>query len=199
MSGGSNQYRPFLCAFRYNRRMRSSDLLLTGRRRAGLSQDQLAERLGRPQSTIARWETGQQHPPLESVIEALHACDLELTVGLARYDDSHQSLIARQLLLEPVERVKLHVVPADASMRRVELAARRLGGEGAEVGSDGSRCWCCPGGGVACAGICSPLSSASLRGSPWGRATGTIAQVVDMSSCGYRDAAPRAHRRYKNS
>jgi hypothetical protein len=124
---------------------------------------------------------------------------LELTVGLARDDDSHQSLIARQPLLEPVERVKLDVVPADASMRRVELAARRLGGEGAEVGSDGSRCWCCPGGGVACAGICSPLSSASLRGSPWGRATGTIAQVVDMSSCGYRDAAPRAHRRYKNS
>jgi transcriptional regulator with XRE-family HTH domain len=85
--------------------MRSSDLLLIGRRRAGLSQDQLAQRLGRPQSTIARWKTGQQHPPLESVIEALHACDLELTVGLARYDDSYQSLIALQLLLEPVDRV----------------------------------------------------------------------------------------------
>ncbi len=85
--------------------MRSSDLLLIGRRRAGLSKNQLARRLGRPQSTIARWETGQQHPPLESVIEALHACDLELTVGLARYDDSYQSQIALQLLLEPVERV----------------------------------------------------------------------------------------------
>jgi transcriptional regulator with XRE-family HTH domain len=171
--------------------MRSSDLLLAGRRRAGLSQEQLGERLGRPQSTIARWETGQQHPPLESVIDALHACDLELTVGLARYDDSYQSLIAQQLLLEPVERVRhlappwaaegfdpigilselagqarfvvignvagafhgwpimlggrtLHVVPADASMRRVEHAARRLRGEPAEKGSDGSRRWVLP-------------------------------------------------------
>jgi transcriptional regulator with XRE-family HTH domain len=86
--------------------MRSSDLLLAGRRRSGLSQEQLAERLGRPQSTIARWETGRQHPPLESVVEALHACGLELTVGLARYDDSYNSQIARQLRLEPGERLK---------------------------------------------------------------------------------------------
>jgi transcriptional regulator with XRE-family HTH domain len=86
--------------------MRSADLLVAGRRRAGLSQEQLAERLGRTQSTIARWESGYQHPPLESVVEALHACGLELTVGMARYDDSYESLIARQLLLDPVERVR---------------------------------------------------------------------------------------------
>ena len=86
--------------------MRSADLLVAGRRRAGLSQGQLAERLGRTQSTIARWESGYQHPPLESVVEALHACGLELTVGMARYDDSYESLIARQLLLDPAERVR---------------------------------------------------------------------------------------------
>jgi transcriptional regulator with XRE-family HTH domain len=86
--------------------MRSSDLLVAGRRRAGLSQEQLAERLGRTQSTIARWESGYQHPPLESVVEALHACGLELTVGMARYDDSYESLIGGQLLLDPSERVR---------------------------------------------------------------------------------------------
>jgi transcriptional regulator with XRE-family HTH domain len=85
--------------------VRSSDLLIAGRRKAGLSQAQLAERLGRPQSTIARWETGHQRPPLESVIEALHACGLELTFGLPRYDDSYFSLIAQQLRLDPGERV----------------------------------------------------------------------------------------------
>jgi transcriptional regulator with XRE-family HTH domain len=95
-----------LCHFRYNLAMRSSDLLVSGRRRAGLSQEHLAERLGRPQSTIARWETGQQHPPLESVIEALRACNLELTVGIARYDDSYEAQIARQLRLDPAERVR---------------------------------------------------------------------------------------------
>jgi transcriptional regulator with XRE-family HTH domain len=86
--------------------MRSSDLLVAGRRRAGLSQQQLAQRLGRTQSTIARWESGYQRPPLESVVEALHACGLELTVGMARYDDSYESLIAGQLLLDPAERVR---------------------------------------------------------------------------------------------
>jgi len=86
--------------------MRSADLLVAGRRRAGFSQEQLAERLGRTQSTIARWESGYQRPPLESVVEALHACGLELTVGMARYDDSYESLIARQLLMDPVERVR---------------------------------------------------------------------------------------------
>ena len=85
--------------------MRSADLLVAGRRRAGLSQEQLAELLGRTQSTIARWESGYQHPPLESVVEALHACGLELTVGMARYDDSYESLIGGQLLLDPTERV----------------------------------------------------------------------------------------------
>jgi transcriptional regulator with XRE-family HTH domain len=94
--------------------MRSSDLLVTGRRRAGLSQEQLAERLGRPQSTIARWETGQQHPPLESVIETLRACGLELTVGIARYDDSYQAQVARQLRLDPAERVR-RMTPAWAT------------------------------------------------------------------------------------
>ena len=94
------------CGFRYNHGMRSADLLVAGRRRAGLSQSELAGRLGRTQSTIARWESGYQHPPLESVVDALHACGLELTVGLARYDDSYQSQIARQLLLEPGERLQ---------------------------------------------------------------------------------------------
>jgi transcriptional regulator with XRE-family HTH domain len=86
--------------------MQSSDLLLAGRKRAGFSQTQLAERLGRPQATIARWEKGRQHPPLETVVEVLHACGLELTVGMARYDDSYMSQIARQLRLDPSERVR---------------------------------------------------------------------------------------------
>jgi transcriptional regulator with XRE-family HTH domain len=86
--------------------MRSADLLLAGRRRASLTQAQLAERLGCPQATIARWEAGHQHPPLERVIEALHACGLELTVGMVRYDDSYDAQIARQLRLAPAERVR---------------------------------------------------------------------------------------------
>jgi transcriptional regulator with XRE-family HTH domain len=169
--------------------MRSADLLVAGRRRAGLSQEQLAERLGRAQSTVARWETGAQRPPLESVLDALHACGLELAVGMPRYDDSYGSLIAQQLRRDPAERVRhlapegfdpvgmlselgrhtrfvvtggvagalhgwpimlgtrtLEVVPADPAMRRVEAAARRLGGEPAQDDPDGSRRWVLPAG-----------------------------------------------------
>ncbi len=164
--------------------MRSADLLVAGRRRAGLSQEQLAERLGRAQSTIARWETGAQHPPLESVLDALHACGLDLSVGMPRYDDSYDSLIAQQLHRDPAERVRhltptgfdpigmlghlaeharfvviggvagalngwpvvlgartLEVVPADLSMRRIDAAMRRLGGEPGQDAPDGSRRW----------------------------------------------------------
>lgn len=91
--------------------VRSADLLIAGRRRAGLSQGELADRLGRAQSTIARWETGAQHPPLESVLDALHACGLDLSVGMPRYDDSYDSLIAQQLHRDPAERVR-HLTPA---------------------------------------------------------------------------------------
>jgi transcriptional regulator with XRE-family HTH domain len=164
--------------------MRSADLLIAGRRRAGLSQGQLAERLGRRQSTIARWETGAQRPPLESVLDALHACGVELAVGMPRYDDSYDSLIAQQLRRDPAERVihlapagfdpigvlselaehtrfvvvgavagalhgwpvmlgarTLEVVPADPTMRHLEAAARRLGGERGEDARGGSRRW----------------------------------------------------------
>jgi transcriptional regulator with XRE-family HTH domain len=103
-----------LCDFCYKYPMQSSDLLLAGRRRAGLTQAQVAQRLGRPQATIARWETGRQHPPLESVIDVLHACGLELTVGMARYDDSYQAQVARQRKLDPAERVR-HLAPAWAT------------------------------------------------------------------------------------
>jgi transcriptional regulator with XRE-family HTH domain len=94
--------------------MQSSDLLVAGRKRAGLTQAQVARRLGRPQSTLARWETGGQHPPLESVIDVLHACGFELTVGMARYDDSYNAQIARQLKLDPAERVR-RLAPAWAA------------------------------------------------------------------------------------
>lgn len=75
------------------------------RRRAGLSQRQLAQRLGRPQSTIGRWETGARSPSFADVVEALAACDVELAPDLHTRD---LSLIggARDLLeLGPMERL----------------------------------------------------------------------------------------------
>src|SRR5207237_7945578 len=75
------------------------------RRRAGLSQADLADRLGRPQSSVARWEAGARTPSMEVVREVARACGLELTFGFARADDSYDWLIDRQLELAPAERL----------------------------------------------------------------------------------------------
>jgi transcriptional regulator with XRE-family HTH domain len=85
--------------------MLAGELIVEARRRAGLTQQQLAERVGRPQSTIARWESGVQAPSIDTTREVVRACGLELTVGLARYDDSYLPLIDRQLRLSPAKRL----------------------------------------------------------------------------------------------
>lgn len=85
--------------------MLAADLIVEARRRAGLTQEQLAVRMGRPQSTIARWERGVQAPSIDTTREVVRACGLELTVGLARYDDSYLALIDRQLRLSPADRL----------------------------------------------------------------------------------------------
>jgi transcriptional regulator with XRE-family HTH domain len=85
--------------------MVTADLIREARLRAGLSQVELGRRLGKPQSTIARWETGAATPSLEAVRIAVRACGLELTFGIANYDDSYLSHIDRYLNLAPAERL----------------------------------------------------------------------------------------------
>lgn len=85
--------------------MLAGELIVEARRRAGLTQQQLADRIGRPQSTVARWERGVQAPSIDTTREIVRACGLELTVGLARYDDSYHPLIDAQLRLSPAERL----------------------------------------------------------------------------------------------
>jgi transcriptional regulator with XRE-family HTH domain len=84
----------------------SGDLLREARLRAGLTQRQLATRANTSQSAIARWESGAVQPSFERLRELIRACGLELTYGLATYDDSYLSHINRQLALSPAERVR---------------------------------------------------------------------------------------------
>jgi transcriptional regulator with XRE-family HTH domain len=64
------------------------ELVREGRRRAGLSQQALADRAGTTQSAIARLESGRTAPSLETVERLLRLCGLQLIVELAPYDDS---------------------------------------------------------------------------------------------------------------
>ena len=86
--------------------MTSADLLREARLRAGLTQAELGRAVGRPQSAIARWESGRVQPSLETLRDLVRACRLELTFGLANYDDSYVYEIERLLALEPAERIE---------------------------------------------------------------------------------------------
>jgi transcriptional regulator with XRE-family HTH domain len=101
----------------------SGDLLREARLRAGLTQQQLARRAGTSQSAVARWESGAVQPSLERLRELVRACALELTFGLANYDDSYLSHINRQLALTPAERVR-HKAETAATMLEMREAMR---------------------------------------------------------------------------
>jgi transcriptional regulator with XRE-family HTH domain len=85
--------------------MLSSDLLREARLRAGLTQAELALAAGLSQSAIARWESGRVQPSLETLRDVIRACRLELTFGLANYDDSYDEYINALLGMTPEARV----------------------------------------------------------------------------------------------
>lgn len=103
--------------------MISADLLREARLRAGLTQAELGRRLNRSQSQIARWERGDVKPSLETLRELIRACGLELTFGLASYDDSYDEWIERYLALPIEERIEQAFARA-AEVRELQEAAR---------------------------------------------------------------------------
>jgi transcriptional regulator with XRE-family HTH domain len=66
--------------------MRSAHLIREARIRSGMTQADLAGKLGTTQSAIARWETGGTQPSLETLTRVARACELELRIGLAEPD-----------------------------------------------------------------------------------------------------------------
>jgi hypothetical protein len=86
--------------------MISADLLKEARRRAGITQAELGRRVKRSQSQIARWERGDVKPSLETLRELIRACGLELTLGMANYDDSYIPDILDNLKLSPEDRLR---------------------------------------------------------------------------------------------
>lgn len=68
--------------------MIGGELVREGRRRAGLTQRELAERAGTTQSAVARLESGRTRPALEDVQRLLRLCGWDLRVALVPDDDS---------------------------------------------------------------------------------------------------------------
>jgi transcriptional regulator with XRE-family HTH domain len=118
-------YRYVIRALRkcYHSRVLSASLIVEARRRAGLSQRQLAMGLGKRQAEIARWERGHVIPSLERLRDVVAACGLELTVGLAAADDSYAAPITEARQLPADERLARSLAAADRGRRARALAA----------------------------------------------------------------------------
>jgi len=80
-------------------------LIREARKRALLTQAELARRLDSHQSVIARWETGRASPDFDAVRKALRAAGFELGVSLHPADEHDLALIRRELHLLPHQRL----------------------------------------------------------------------------------------------
>jgi transcriptional regulator with XRE-family HTH domain len=88
--------------------MRGGALIREARRRAGLTQGELAARLGTTQSAIARLERGGTEPSFERVVEAVRACGFELLPRLLVADDADWSVASTNLAVDVDTRVRRH-------------------------------------------------------------------------------------------
>lgn len=105
--------------------MLGGDLIREARKRAGLTQTELAVRAGTTQSGIARWESGRTSPSLDDVRRLIRLCGLDLEVAIVPYDGSDMAQAERLLELTPQQRIDRH--------QRVvrQLARLRKAGRGA--------------------------------------------------------------------
>lgn len=100
----------------------SAQTLRGARKRAGLTQAELGQRVGRPQSAIARWEKGRSRPSAETLRELVRACGLELVIGLANGDTSLHDDSRERLMSDPAMRFARAIEEAEG-MRRLRPAS----------------------------------------------------------------------------
>jgi transcriptional regulator with XRE-family HTH domain len=80
------------------------ELVRRARRHAGLTQSELAERLGTTQSAVSRWERGGDEPRLATLANIAAACGLTVSVSLD--DGIDRAQIRQHLALSPTERLR---------------------------------------------------------------------------------------------
>lgn len=102
--------------------MRGGTLIREARRRAGLTQAELAERLDTTQSAIARIERGGTEPSYERVVDALRACGFDLLPRLLPTDDADWSVASTNLAVDHDTRVRRH----QAALRFAEAGHRAM-------------------------------------------------------------------------
>jgi hypothetical protein len=104
--------------------MDAARVLRQARRRAGLTQRQLAERAGAPHSQIAKIESGAVVPRVDTLDRLLEVCGEGLE-SLPRPGIGVDRTLAQELLrLTPADRLKTTAVEAERMARRMAAVRR---------------------------------------------------------------------------
>jgi transcriptional regulator with XRE-family HTH domain len=96
--------------------MTAAQLIREARLKAGLTQTELAERLGRERAQVARWEIGGQEPSFENLQSVVEACGFSLRIEIAEHEDT------------PALDAELGASLPQAPQQRVQALLDRLGG-----------------------------------------------------------------------
>jgi transcriptional regulator with XRE-family HTH domain len=100
------------------------DLIREARRRAGLTQQELASRANTAQPAIARWESGRTAVSLDDVIRLVRLCGLDLDMNVVVRDDSDVAQAARLAGLSGQERLERHA-RITKQLREIRAAGNR--------------------------------------------------------------------------
>jgi transcriptional regulator with XRE-family HTH domain len=85
--------------------VRSAGLLREARLRAGLSQNDLAERTAKPRPHIGRYEAGAVAPSLDTLLELINACGFDLPLELVPLAETEDDDLAELQQLSPERRL----------------------------------------------------------------------------------------------
>lgn len=95
--------------------MTAAQIIREARLKAGLTQTELAERLGGERAQVARWEIGGQEPSFENLQSVVEACGFSLRIEIANREDT------------PVLDAELEASLPEAPQQRVQALLDRLG------------------------------------------------------------------------
>jgi hypothetical protein len=96
--------------------MTAAQIIREARLKAGLTQTELAARLGRERAQVARWEIGGQEPSFENLQSVVEACGFSLRIEIAEREET------------PALDAELEASLPQAPQQRVQALLERLGG-----------------------------------------------------------------------
>jgi transcriptional regulator with XRE-family HTH domain len=85
--------------------MQGGHIVREARRRAGLSQRELAGRVGTTQPAIARVESGDSAPSFDRILRLVRACGFDLDIRVVPLDEDAWSIAEQGRSLSPDERL----------------------------------------------------------------------------------------------